>query len=252
MESYQLIEREKQMKNILITGGSKGIGLALVKKFLAANYNVITVARTNIKEIEECNNNLTFIKGDLTDINIQQRILYEASKFEEIGFISNAALIEPERLLTTTDVHLIERHAKTNFLSPVSLILGLLNTVEVSKVINISTGAAQMAIESMMPYCTSKAAMHMAINCFALEYPVIGFANVRPGIVDTPNQEYMRNLPSTIFPSKTNIYEKFKNENKLISPTQAANFIFWVYNKSCKEISSAYWDINDFSVNVYQ
>ena len=44
------------MKNVLITGGSRGLGLATVKKFLAASWRVYTVSRSITPEIEELNN----------------------------------------------------------------------------------------------------------------------------------------------------------------------------------------------------
>lgn len=52
--------------NILITGGSSGIGFGLVNKFLEADYNVVTVAR-NITSLESIKNK--------TPIAIKKRIL---------------------------------------------------------------------------------------------------------------------------------------------------------------------------------
>ena len=53
------------MKNIIITGGSRGIGIEMVKIFIENNFNVIVLTR-NIKPLEEIKSDkLTFISTDL-------------------------------------------------------------------------------------------------------------------------------------------------------------------------------------------
>jgi 3-oxoacyl-[acyl-carrier protein] reductase len=41
------------MRNVLVTGGSRGIGLAIVRRIAAAGYNVIAVARRESDELRE-------------------------------------------------------------------------------------------------------------------------------------------------------------------------------------------------------
>jgi len=61
-------------KTVLVTGGTKGIGKAIVKKLLNNNYNVFTCARNTVNmddfyELQKENNQFQFIQADLKDIN---------------------------------------------------------------------------------------------------------------------------------------------------------------------------------------
>ena len=57
-------------KNILVTGGNSGIGLALTKNLLALNNKVISTYRENGQNLMEINDlNLSVVKLDQSDIN---------------------------------------------------------------------------------------------------------------------------------------------------------------------------------------
>ena len=55
----------------LVTGGSRGIGLAIVKKLIAAGYNVSTIARNESTDDEfhqlVDSGKVLFLLGDITD-----------------------------------------------------------------------------------------------------------------------------------------------------------------------------------------
>jgi len=217
------------MKTILITGCSAGVGYGLVQKFLDNNYNVIAVSR-NIQPLEVINHKLLHIvQADITNGNDQLKILAalnEASGSETIEIINNAAFGQPETFATTS-LDSIRHHFETNFFAPIALLQKILAQISVSRVLNISSGAAEFPLQSLLPYCTSKAAIHHAIKCLNLEYPNTRFANLRPGMVDTPLQERWRDVKSEVFPNG-NFYAKTKAKNKLISISTVADFVYWV------------------------
>ena len=107
--------------------------------------------------------------------------------------------------------------------------------------LNISSGAAEFPLLSLLPYCTSKAAIHHAVKCLNLEYPNTKFANLRPGMVDTPLQDRWRNVDESVFPNG-NFYAKTKEDKKLISVDTVADYTFWVMNQSL-EIFAKDWNI---------
>ena len=51
-------------KNLLITGGSKGLGKEIKKHYLNKNFNIINISRTKLKNSE----NLLNFKNDLTNL----------------------------------------------------------------------------------------------------------------------------------------------------------------------------------------
>ena len=44
--------RSKKIKNILITGGTSGIGLEIIRKLSNKNYNILTCARSKKKLVQ--------------------------------------------------------------------------------------------------------------------------------------------------------------------------------------------------------
>ena len=227
------------MSKIIITGGSKGIGLSLVEKF-RQTHHVYTVSRTieNIRYLD----NVTAIQGDITkqsDIEILINII----KNEQIdGIINNAAYYGmPEKLIDSTAEESY-KFFETNFFAPIKLIKSILKTNNLNRVLNISSGAAEFPLENLFNYCTSKAAIHHAFKCLNFEYPTVKFANIRPGMVDTELQEKWRNVSSNIFPNG-NYYQQAKEQNQLTSPNTVSEFIYKVWHTPI-ELFAKDWNIN--------
>jgi short-subunit dehydrogenase len=231
------------MKTILITGCSAGVGYGLVQKFLANNYNVIAVSR-NIKPLEALNNKLLHIvQADITNADDQAKIVAALTKIESsetIDIINNAAFGQPETF-STTILDRIRHHFETNLFAPIALLQKVLTQTSITRVLNISSGAAEFPLLSLLPYCTSKAAIHHAMKCLNLEYPNTKFANLRPGMVDTPLQDRWRNVDDSVFPNG-NFYAKTKEDKKLISVDTVADYTFWVINQS-PDVFAQDWNI---------
>lgn len=236
--------------NILVTGASQGIGFAIVNELLEKGYNVISVSRSVGKLNNIKSKKLVSIFADLTANTDRNDILKKLKQIRDIDIISNAAFCMPSNINNLSYTNLL-KHFETNVISPVYLINELLKYHNVKKVLSLSTRAAHIPIESMLAYCTSKSAMHHAINCFNLEYSDIGFANVRPGIVDTPNQNQMKELPIETFPSGNHFFKNAHKEGKLISAKIAAKFIVFIYEKTVKELKSRYWYIGDYNMKDF-
>ena len=112
------------MRNVLVTGGSRGIGLAIAKRLAAADYDVIAVARRESDEFREAAKagNLHFHACDLSDIDaIPAFVKAVRDKFGAIyGLVNNAGL-GTEGLLATMHNSDIEALIRLNVLSPVTL-----------------------------------------------------------------------------------------------------------------------------------
>lgn len=229
-----------QQKNILITGAAAGIGLGLLKKFMSNGHHVIGVSRNvdNLYTLKQTASNLTIIKADITtDID---QIISKVKNFQEVSIINNAAHVEPT-LFNESSLKEIRLHFETNFFAPINLIKSIKSHVKVPRVLSISTGAAFNPFEGLFAYCTSKAAMHHAISCLNLEISDTRFANLRPGMVDTPLQSRLRNTDA--FPSG-NLFINAKNEHKLISVDKVADFTHWIFQQSDSDFTQN-WSIYD-------
>ena len=67
-------------KVVIITGGNKGIGLGITKKFVESGYFVIIGARSSIEIEKKYHNNISFIKSDVTDEKSHIKLVNEAIK----------------------------------------------------------------------------------------------------------------------------------------------------------------------------
>ena len=61
------------------------------------------------------------------------------------------------------------------------------------RIVNVSSGAANLALENISAYCAAKAALNHFTAVLAAEEPFITALAVRPGVVDTGMQTFIRN-----------------------------------------------------------
>src|SRR5260221_12840872 len=175
---------------ILITGCSYGLGRALAIKFAKNNYHVYAVGRSRdlIEELAKVSSNIEPIVSDITTEKGRVEINQHLNKGKSISIIHNAAILEPSSFKQTSET-LLRNHVETNYSAPLLITKSLLSQITAGhRILHITSGAANMAISGLMPYCTTKAAMQLAIECLNAEINPDGVycANLRPGMMDTP------------------------------------------------------------------
>src|SRR3984885_7147682 len=118
------------MHNVLVTGGSRGIGLAISRKLAAAGYYVIAVARRESDElkaaigeiVKQGRGGLRFRAFDLAEIDPIPAFVKELrDEFGAIYGLVNNAGIGTEGLLATMHNSKIEALLRLNILAPVIL-----------------------------------------------------------------------------------------------------------------------------------
>ena len=80
-------------KTVLITGATRGIGLALAKKFKSEGYNVVSTCVSSINSIEELKKqNIDIIKADVSSFNEMNGVFeYAKNKYGKIDVVINNA-----------------------------------------------------------------------------------------------------------------------------------------------------------------
>ena len=133
-------------KNIIVTGGTDGIGLALVKKLLEKEHSVYIVGKNAEKGNSVLNqlknSKLDFFQCDLSEKSEIKKLLQSLNKIPSIDvLINNAGSIFDKRTLTKEG---IEKTFALNHLSYMQLSLGLLSKLESSadpRIVNVSSNA---------------------------------------------------------------------------------------------------------------
>jgi len=187
-------------RRVLVTGGTAGLGLAIVRALAARGARVAFVAR-NPEGVERVASDLAGTHGIVGDVARKDDIYPIALQaLGELGgldvLINNASDLGPAslRLLADTDCEDLERALAANLLGPFRLTKAVLGALSASAregrgavVLNVSSDAAVNAYPTWGAYSTSKAALrHMtAIWNAELEMDGVRFLSVDPGDMDT-------------------------------------------------------------------
>jgi 3-oxoacyl-[acyl-carrier protein] reductase len=187
------------MHNILVTGGSRGIGLAIARRIARAGYNVIAVARREsdglknaIREVvEEGTGGLHFRAFDLNEIDaIPSFVRSLRDEFGPIYGLINNAGIGTEGLLATMHNTEIEALLRLNILSPVILtkyVVRHMMADGAGRIINMSSIIATTGYNGLSVYGATKAATAGFTRSLAREVGKLGITvnAIAPGFVDT-------------------------------------------------------------------
>ncbi len=112
------------MRNIVVTGASRGIGLAVARRLVAGGDNVIAIARNPSRELEllaegKTNGGVSFLPFDLGDIEeIPEFVRRLRRRFDALHGLVNNAAIGTAGLLTTMRNSQIDELIRVNVTSP--------------------------------------------------------------------------------------------------------------------------------------
>jgi NAD(P)-dependent dehydrogenase (short-subunit alcohol dehydrogenase family) len=184
-----------------VTGGTSGLGLALVRELLGRGARVAFVARGRDR-VERVAREHDGAHGVVGDISIKDDIHPIAIQIVgELGgvdvLVNNASDLGPAplKLLADTGCEDLERAIATNVLGPFRLTKALLGALSASArehggavVLNVSSDAAVNAYPSWGAYGASKAALLHLSRIWDAELATEGvrFLSLDPGDMDTP------------------------------------------------------------------
>ena len=127
-------------KTILVTGGTSGLGLELVKKFLSNGNRVITISRDS-ESLLDNNKQLASEHCDLSDLSEVTKTVgkFKSAKLKVDVLINNAGVLSPPHFLMTKDK--FEFSYQVNFLSHYLLTYLLIrnHVLNPSLVVNVSS-----------------------------------------------------------------------------------------------------------------
>ena len=187
-------------RRALVTGGGRGIGAA-VARALADEGAAVAVAARTAPEVEAV---AASVRGravvvDVADTHSVARAMREVGEIDVL--VANAGVVWPLRRFAETDIDEWERAVAINLLGAVRVVRSVLPGMVArgwGRIVTVSSGAASPpGMPSANAYSTSKAALDMFALHLSAEVEGTGVTvnAVRPGVVDTEMQDFMRSLP---------------------------------------------------------
>lgn len=174
---------------VLITGGAKGIGLALARQF-HAHGNTVVVAGRDPVALAQIVQDLPGVQPVLADIAREDDRAHLVQTCGDINILVNNAGVQHNGTLARMSAQAIESELAIDLLAPVLLTHALLEGLQQhaeAAVVNITSILALVPKQSASVYCASKAGLHSFTRSlrWQLEGTSVRVFELMPPLVNT-------------------------------------------------------------------
>lgn len=214
-------------RTAIVTGASRGFGLAVAEELSRAGWNLVIDARTGA-DLDEAARSISArgmvvraIPGDVTDPDHVRALLTAATDLGQLSaLINNAGILgpSPQPRLADYPLAVLDDLLGVYLIGPLRLIQIALPELRQHRgaVVNITSDAAVEAYECWGGYGAAKAALEQMSNVLAVEEPEISVYTLDPGDMRTrmhqeafPDEDIGdRPLPETRAPAVLRLLER--------------------------------------------
>lgn len=227
----------------ILTGASRGMGLALARQLLKPGHTVLGISRTPAPELEplarQAGAALLQWRHDLADSAalapqlarwLQDSVSGpQGAAWASASLINNAGVIPRIGPLSQADPADLARALRVGLEAPLLLTAAFLQATEgwtaQRKVLNISSGLGRYPMAAQAAYCAAKAGMDHFTRCLALEEAQkphgAQVCSLAPGVIETDMQTQLRGADATAFPDRAR-FVQLKEGGQLSTPDEAA------------------------------
>jgi len=185
---------EQDTKTALITGASRGLGLALARRLAGEEWALIIDAR-GAEDLEAARAELAeltrvvAIPGDVADEEHRQALAGAARDASGLdALVNNASILgpSPQPALLDYPLDALEEVYRANTIAPLALIQAVRHELKPgARIINVTSDAAVEPYEGWGGYGSSKAALEQLSTILAAENPGLRVYKVDPGDMRT-------------------------------------------------------------------
>jgi NAD(P)-dependent dehydrogenase (short-subunit alcohol dehydrogenase family) len=247
-------------KVILLTGGSRGIGLAIAHYLLRQSHRLVVTARTEgpLRELEkQYNEQVAVVTGDAADFSLGSKAVEAAvSKFQRLdGLIVNHGVLDPVKRVTDSSPEEWRKSYDINFFSAIALVQASMPELRKTKgtILFTSSGAATSAYPTWGAYGSAKAALNHLAMTLANEEKDVTTLSIRPGVVDTEMQREIREKHNGVMEGKDAArFKELKETGGLLRPEQPGHVMAKLVLDAPRELSGKFLTWNAEELKAFQ
>jgi NAD(P)-dependent dehydrogenase (short-subunit alcohol dehydrogenase family) len=229
-------------KHALVTGGTRGIGAAVMRRLLAHGAKVTTIGRTSSpvsgEDVASTNHELQHIVADVGDPSAVVHAFEKArSRFGPIDILVNNAGQASSAPFLKTDIHLWRQMMTTNldgtFHCMQAALPGML-AAKWGRIVNIASTAGLVGYAYVSAYCAAKHGIIGLTRALALEVATkqVTVNAICPGYTDTDMVETsLANIVAKTGRTREQALTELLSRNpqkRLIKPEEVANAVAWL------------------------
>jgi len=217
----------------IVTGSSRGLGLALTEELLQRGHRVLAIARGETATRVPTGGELIAWRADLADpVPVAERLQqWLAGQPQPLTatLLNNAGVVSTPGPLADGDLAELSTAVRVGLESALLLTAAFLRATSAwtvpRKVVLVSSGLGRRAMAGSASYCAAKAGMDHLARRVALEEAArphgARIVSLAPGIIDTDMQVQLRTADRSRFPERDR-FLGFKTAGQLDSPAVAA------------------------------
>jgi len=180
------------MPTAIVTGASRGLGLALAESLAERGWRLVIDARDGVA-LEQAaaglraRTEVVVVAGDVADAAHRQALVAAAGERIDL-LVNNASILGASPLppLARYPLEELEQVYRVNALAPLALMqLALPRLADGARIVNVTSDAAAEPYEGWGGYGSAKAALEQLSAVFAAEQPALRVYAVDPGDMNT-------------------------------------------------------------------
>jgi NAD(P)-dependent dehydrogenase (short-subunit alcohol dehydrogenase family) len=222
----------------IVTGASRGLGLAVAQQLLDRHYSVLTLSRrpaaTLVAHADRAGAKLEQWSLDIVAPDVAPRLegwlrQQDRSAFDRVVLINNAGVLGRVGPVDQMDGATLAEVLRVDLEAPALLCAAFLRATRSwraeRRIVNVSSGAGRVAIAGWAAYCAAKAGLDQLSKVMALDEARLPnpakIVSLAPGVIDSDMQAELRESDASVFPDLAR-FKEFKATGQLAAPKDAA------------------------------